>query len=213
MNESEIKNIVEKFIIDNNLAAKITNFENSDDWNTVDVEVERKDYDRALICDYNCNFSIRFQQKIPELIGAEIGDLVLIFNEYHATDEESDVGLVSAKYTEENGNVYYGCRYIKIALNNTFVSNIYDFELSEENYGGYPTGFLKVLTSEEAINHLQLQLKSALEEELKKAKTKFDNSMKNLPNLVASLGQAKRVKCDKLDVDEIHFPLVLNIRK
>jgi len=205
---TEIETTVLGIIKENNLDAKLVGHENdyNDDWHTVVVEVDRKDYDRAVILD-SCfdSYSIRWIQRTPALVGAEVGDLVLIYHHCHADDEDSDIGLVSAKYVEEDGGVYYGCRYLKIGLNNSFLSGHYDFELTAENYGGYPVGFLRVLTPQEAEVFLRKQLDVAFQEEMKAVKSKYERSTKNLSSLVASLSDARRVKCEKMELNDSHL--------
>jgi hypothetical protein len=209
MNETEVRATVQKIIEENSLEASIIDCdqEYEDTHWTVIVEVARKDYDRVSFIDsYRDNFHIRWKQKIPPLVGAEIGDFVLIFASHSASDSESDVGLVSSKFTEENGSVYYGCRYIQIGLNNQFVNQMYDFELTDETYGGYPEGFLKVLTTEEVKQHLKNQLEIALKKELESAQTKFDRSVKGLPDLVATLQGTTKIVCDKIELRTRDYP-------
>lgn len=215
MNETEIKAVVQKLIVDNNLAAEIIECEIDDGYCSVEVEVKREDYERAIMVrdDFSGNYSIRWRQKVPPLVGAQVGDFVLLFSDYHSTDEDSEVGLVSAKYTEENGDVHYGCRYIKIGLHDNFVNNLYDFELTAEDYGGFPTGFLRILTPEETQNHLQLQLDVAVKAELETAQFKYEKSTKALPSLIAALKTGKKVACEKIDLKEVHMPFSLSIKK
>lgn len=201
MQEDEITTAVEKFITLNTLDAKVVEAEfiGGDEYCTVRVEVAREDFERALTLDsWGKGYSIRWQQRTPILVGAEVGDLVLIYNDSRAQNE--DVGLVSSKFTEENGAVYYGCRYIKLGLNNQFVNSLYDFQLTQENYGGFPKGFLKVLTAQETIEYLRAALLYAYEQKQKAVQAKFERSGKKLEDLVSFLGTAKKLKCDKIDL-------------
>lgn len=214
MDESEIRIVVDKLIADNNLVAEIIDFENYEgDHTTVRVGVDRKDYERAIMVDgYFDGFSVSWRQKAPPLVAAEVGNFVLIFDEHHAQDGDSDVGLVSTKYVEESGDVYYGCRYIKIGLDNSFINHMYDFELTEENYGGFPTGFLKVLTAEEAQAHLSKQIEVAAKKDFEALQAKLERSTKGLPKLIAALGVVKKVKCDRIELDD-DLPFSLSVKR
>lgn len=212
MNDLEVRAAVTKIIEENNLDAQIVSCEceHDDTQLTVRVEVDRKDFNRAIMLDgYFDTYSIRWQQKTPALVGAEVGDLVLIYSDHCADDNDSDIGLVSSKFTEENGDVCYGCRYIKIGLNDRFINSLYDFELTTENYGGFPVGFLKVLTPQEAQDFLSKQLDAALKNELAAAQDKYDRSTKNLGSLIENLGKTKRIKCEKIELQEGSFILSL----
>lgn len=205
MTETEIRAKVEAFIASNNLDAKIVECEREDGWWSVTTEVGRADYDRIFSLEdaWFSDFSVRWRQRTPELVSAEVGDLVLIYSEHDGNDEDSDVGLVYSKFTNENGEVYYGCRYIQIGLDNQFINRLYDFAISKEDYGGYPTGFLKVLTKEETIAHLRRQLEVALKKEQEATKTKFERCNKVLKELITALGEGKRVQCEKLELEEL----------
>lgn len=215
MEKAEVELAVNKIIADNSLDAAITecetDYEDGSHWR-VEVAVARSDFDKALMLDaYADEYSVRWRQKPPPLVPAKLGDLVLLFSEYSSTDEDSDVGLVSTVYTDEKGEVCYGCRYIKIGLNDNFVDRHYDFEISEENYGGYPTGFLKVLTPEEAQQHLNRQLDEAFEKEKLSVEAKYENSKRQLPGLIESLQKFEKMTCESLEVDE-YLPFSCKVR-
>lgn len=203
MNETEIIAAVNDIINENNLSAVITETEYDDGFYVVEVEVDRKDFRRANeLENFFDTYRIRWAQKTPKLVPAEVGNFVLIYSEHESSEAEAAVGLVSAKYTEENGQVYYGCRYIKISLNNMFANSMYDFELTEENYGGYPKGFLKVLTSEELKNHIQNQLQVAFEAELKSVEALYKRSTENLDRVISLFSKTKLVKSEQIELDE-----------
>ena len=212
MQEQEVRSIVNKIIEENALDATIVKceFEDVEMGFEIVVEVARKDYDRVFTIN-NGDLFISWRQRQPEFVGAEVGDFVLIYSEHVATDAESEVGLISSKFTEEDGSVYYGCRYIQIGLDNTFVNHLYDFELTKEDYGGYHKGFLKVLTAEEVISHLKNQLKVAKEKELQDTQVKFERSVNSLPKLIDSLKNVKKVQCEKVSLDNIHLSFSLKI--
>lgn len=207
MEKAEVELAVNKIIADNSLDAAIvecdTDYEDSSHWR-VEVAVARSDYDKALMLDiiYCDEYSVRWRQRTPPLVPAQLGDLVLLFSECSSADEDSDVGLVSTVFKDEKGEVCYGCRYIRIGLNDNFVDRHYDFEISEENYGGYPTGFLKILTPEEAKQHLDRQLDEAFEKEKLAVEAKYNNSKKQLPGLIEALQKFEKMTCEKLNVEE-----------
>jgi len=208
MEKLEIKSAVDKIIADNNLDAKIIEIDEDEGFCSVVVEVDRKDYERSRKIQNFDSFIVSWRQKVPKLVGAEVGNFVLIYNEFTSSDSESDVGLVSSVMTEENGDVSYGCRYFKVSLNN----NYYEFELTQEDYGGYKTGFLKVLTEKEIETHLLDTLDSDLKNELVAVQNKYVHSVNMLPKVIAALGEAKRVNCIKIDVEKI-FQSGLSIKK
>ncbi len=219
MTEKEVKEVVTKLIADNNLDAEIVEIEYDDgDFWTARMEVARNDFERANILwriesenPGADRVSLRWQQRTPELVGAEVGDLVLCYCEHYSTDIESDVGLVTAKFTDD-GAVQYGCRHIH-TLGNHWIDHHYNFELTSENYAGYQTGFLKVLTPEEAQNHLLAQLQLGMEKELADMKKKYEDSVKSLPSLLAGLTSGKKVNWERMDTDSISFGLGLSVKK
>ncbi len=192
--EEEVELAVKKWCADNNLPYNV-----QIDEDIVYVEVERKDFDRALELDrWFDEFSIQITQKIPDLVQANVGDLVLIFNEYKTSDDY--VGFVSSKFTEPDGSVYYGCRYILLGIGNSFLSSSYDFELTEENYGGYPSGFLKVINTEEAFEILNSKIDIAFEKATIDLKEKYSRSKEDVNNLFRSLKEEKVIKCETVNI-------------
>lgn len=211
----ECVKIVNGIIKENNLNAEVISSELEDETLKITVEVACEDYNRVFSLEnYFDNFQILWRQKTPVLVSAEIGDLVLIYDNYTAIDDDCDIGLVSSKNIDDKGEVYYGCRYINIALNNSMVNNLYDFEVTGEDYGGFKTGFLRVLSSEEAIDLLKKQLDKALEKEIYSAKIKHEFSVKNLPKLIDSFKcHWRHIKCDMIELDEESFPCSVDFKK
>ena len=212
--QTAVKTTVEAFIREHNLDAKIIGFEDWDEWPRIRVEVAREDYEKIFSVDcFFDDFSVQWEQRVPPLVGAEVGDLVLVYEAHSSKDEDSDVALVSAKFTSEDGSVCYGCRHIQIGLNNQFVNDMYDFELTQDNYGGHPEGFLKVLTPQEAVEHLRRHVKIAQERELANVQSKFERTDGALETLTASLGKTKKVQCEKVEFDDHSMPFSLKIDK
>lgn len=215
--EDQVRALVEQFIM--NLDARIVYIENEDgaDWWTVEVEVARKDYDAARGMWYPTQIppfiSVQFRQKVPKLIGANVGDLVLVYDKHCGNEEDSSIGLVSSRFVNEGGEVYYGCQHLQISLNNRWVNGHYDFELTQENYAGYPEGFLKVLNKNEAILHMKRLLDKALDAELKKATSTHERISKNLDPFLTSLTSLKKIQSEKIDIDSLETPFYLSIKK
>ena len=191
---SLVKSIIDKNELDANILRYVEEYE---DYGHVDVEVKREDYEKALMIDcFFDNFSIHWHQQKPEMLMPEVGDLVLIWDQHSFNDENSDIGLISSKF-EQNGEIHYGCRYIFPSLNNEFLSNTYDFHLTEENYGGDHISFLKILNQEEAISHLTHILERSLEDAIQEAKNQFECSLNQLPKLLNCFSEGTKINCDK----------------
>lgn len=204
MTRSDVTELVNSIIKSNNLSAEIIEIDEHDHpFLNVIVEVDRSDFVRAsTIENFYGTYRISWQQKTPTLVPANVGDLVLVFNEREATDAESDIGLVSAKYTREDGSVYYGCRHLKFSLNKMFVNSMDDFELTYENYSGHPIGFLKILTPEEMKEHLRKQLLLALDKEIETVLARFNRSTANLDKLISFLTNTKLIKSEHIELDK-----------
>ena len=212
--ENQVRQTVKQILQENNLKAEIRSCElDYETFYRVEVEVDRQDYDRAFTINHiQDNFSIAWCQKTPQLVPAEPGNFVLIYDDYTPNDDESPIGLVSSKFINEKEEICYGCRYIQIALDNQWLDRIYNFGLTQENYGGYPTGFLKVLTPQETLNHLQQKLRTALKKEIETANVKYERCTQKLPDLIQALSNTQKVKSEKIEIaDYTDFLLSLKI--
>ncbi len=207
-------NMINKFIEENKINAEISEIDlDNEGYGTIEVLVDRKDYSKIQSMDGNLNnYLITWKPKTPPLIHAEVGDLVLVFNEYSYNEEQDDVAFVSSKFVKNKGDICYGCRYIKIGLDNNFLDQMYDFEVTDENYGGLPTGFLKVLTPDEAMKHLNKQLEVALIKEFEALQVKFDRSIKQIGPLFDTFAKikSKKITCQKIDVEDLQY--LLNVK-
>lgn len=190
--EDEVRAEVQKIIDENKLDASIVGIDSFDFHPVVTVEVARSDFGRAQKL-YICpsDFGIFWEQRQPPLVGADVGDLVLIYNKN--SDFDNEVGFVSAKYTREDGTVYYGCRYLLVKLGDHYMNGLYDFKFSKEDYGGYKEGFIRVLDQQEAIDFLQKQLDLALKEEQERIQKLYKRSSENLKSVISCLNDCERV--------------------
>jgi len=104
-----------------------------------------------------------------DLVPAKLGDWVLIYSTYHDEDEWH-VGLVTS-VRKQGDEKAYGVRHF-------YPSSWLDrptgdddlLAVSEETYGGLPTGFAKVLTEEEALDRIEAQVKREAEDRIEKIK-------------------------------------------
>ena len=222
--EDDIRALVQEFIM--NLDAKIISIEKdseceSDNYWTVNVEVSRKDYPTAQTMWYdNSGYNgsgpyihVRLEQADPPLVQANVGDLVLIYSSHCGTDEESSVGLVSSKFTDQQGTTFYGCKYLQFNMDNRWITSTYDFEFTQEDYGGYPQGFLKILTKEEAVVHLQRSLDAAYKKEMEDKAKSYERMSKNIEPLLSSLADIPKYQCEKIDLEEVELPYYLSLKR
>lgn len=219
--EDEIRGLVEEFIM--NLDAKIVSIEQdseSDECWSVKVEVSRKDFSTAQTMWFDNPKEGRyihliFEQEEPALVPANVGDLVLVYSSHCGVDEESSIGLVSSKFTDKEGKFFYGCKHLQFNMDNRWINSIYDFEFTAEDYGGYPEGFLKVLTKDEAVRHLQRLLDVAYKKEMEDKAKSYERMSRNIEPLLNSLSSENvpKYQCEKVDLDEAELPYYLSLKR
>lgn len=102
--------------------------------------------------------SVRLTVDATPLVEADVGDFVLIHSAYADSEEDLPVGIVKSVYDGPEGRCY-GCSYIipRTKIDQYSIQNML-FEITEEDYGGYPVGFYKVLTKKEALDAIQRQV-------------------------------------------------------
>jgi|SRR5581483_5218485 len=198
------KTKVEDFLKKHNLDAYITSIDDdeSDFWVTVYVSISYEDYERALEIDYTdelTNISIAWDQRSPILVPANVGDFVIPFLK-HGSKKEPSVGIVTSVNKYDDGEVYYGCSFILFVLDNDFINKIYDFSLSEEDYAGYHTGFIKVLTEEEVIEILNKTIEDGYKAELERIETIKKKSQERLPQMVKSFKNYEVILSEKIKI-------------
>jgi hypothetical protein len=166
-----------------------------DDYPTYNVWVprdQRLDLERKLL-DVDCgNFSVHFKQLTPQLVHAEPGQLVRVYSEYHATDEESALGVVTSK-REVNGITVYGCSHVQVAIGSMFNSSTYAFHVTHEAYGGYHRGFLKVIPPEELLVILTRMIENGHKSAVGKADAMRETALQQVGGFVKMICERGRV--------------------
>lgn len=161
--------------------------------------------------DVRCeNFSVRLHQITPPLVGAEPGQLVRIYCERETEDDESAVGIVTSKQVID-GQTVYGCSYIQIALGNSYVNDIYAFHLTQENYGGYHPGFLKVIDAEELTRAVEKMIADGHKKAVERADSMRDTALRGLPEFVATLQKGKTNQVTRWNLDEEDTPSGISV--
>ena len=145
---------------------------------------------------------IEFKQTAPEKIPAKVGNFVLIYSDFKASDEECSVGLVTSSHLID-GVVGYGCSHLQ--LEKSFSSDSYSSGkviLTDETYGGYQSGFLKILTKEEVIDHLKKRCVKKYEETLQTVMKRHQSMMEKIPKAIEEIVTAG--KPEEIDVYSFH---------
>lgn len=92
------------------------------------------------------------------LIHAELGDYVLIHDDYHRAQEDFHVGIVTSIFGVGNKR-RYGVRHLVCRHRIEMPSLRGILELTRDDYGGHPKGFLRVLSEQEAIRQVRRQVR------------------------------------------------------
>lgn len=159
-------------------------------WNDNVLLVNAKDYDVvfAYLCPpyTNLNFSggelFNFTIQLKTYAEANVGDFVLIFEENWA-HEQMRVGLVSGILQNPSEDQYkYEVQEIRICGESTPHPVAY-FALEEI----FVPGFLRVLTSEEAKNHLRNLAQRIYEEEAKSLEIEKTCCLANVSQVIDKL--------------------------
>lgn len=216
----DLKSSVEEFIKQNNFEDAYFEIEESYDdsnvdneykWLNIDIYVKRHDYLRAIELNHTFqNCSVQWWQITPELVPAKIGDFVLIFDKHESEDEKSSIGIVTE--VVQGNPIRYGCSYFRSTLDHCFgtSSRIYDFELTAPNYGGYKTGFLKVLSKDEFKARLLEEINYNHSKEIKAIAARKDRCVSRLNEVVENLATVECLKIQKIQFNDMSFLLVDN---
>ena len=97
----------------------------------------------------------------PKLVPAKLGDLVLIYTDWEYSERDFPVGIVTS-VLKQGKKVCYGCRYIIPTDRYLDRNEMAEIKFSEEDYGGNPPGFYKVLTRDEAIEQVSRQARESI---------------------------------------------------
>lgn len=147
-------------------------------------------YEKSQNLLYNDNFLIKYNinisQEVPKLVGAKVGDLVLLFDKYSTIESESEIAIVS----DINSDGKYSCHYIKMVFGDRFTKTLscfHEFYITKDDYGGLHDGFLKILSYKDLINLFEIKIKKMYEQELKRVESQKYKTQKGLPKLVEFL--------------------------
>ena len=121
----------------------------------------------------------------PKLVPARLGDFVLIYNEWEGSPEYLPVGIVTSVFKQGKKSCY-GCRYIIPANPHLRATDLdeTEIEISEEDYGGYPPGFYKVISREEAIERVAKQVRESIAKKVEKLQKAAQEAEANVKRLV-----------------------------
>lgn len=129
---------------------------------------------------------IRILPVAPKLVPARLGDFVLIYDEWKVSPKHFSVGIVTAVF-KQGKKTCYGCRYIiptDSHLRPLDCLNEMEVEISEEDYGGYPPGFYKVISREEAIERVAQQVRDSVAKKVEKLQKAAQEAEANVGCLV-----------------------------
>jgi hypothetical protein len=153
-----------------------------DDYRKVTDEWYKKDTwkeEQRLSALSGGEFEIRIRLKaiVPPMLPAKLGDFVLVFNDWDRSEEELPVGIVTS-IIRNGGLTCYGCRHIvtkdKLTGNLSDVGNPL-VGLTNENYGGYPVGFCKIIPEEEAIARVTKMVGLEMEKRILECRENLDS--------------------------------------
>lgn len=123
---------------------------------------------------------------VPKLVSAKVGDFVLIHNDRNTSEEDCEVGIVASEM-EHNRNTFYGCRYILINIGDrSDRDSVFPLTLTEEDYGGYLRGFLRVLTPTEAGKYLKKKAQKLHDKEIVSVGEKLNRVNDSITSLIAN---------------------------
>ena len=114
---------------------------------------------------------VHIKSRVPKLVSAKLNDIVLVYAEYADSEDDLDVGVVTAVHETSEGTCY-GCRHFSLKPASIF--GFGEVELTQEDYGGHPVGFYRVLTREEGLALLTKQIKREMAKKIEDAKERMD---------------------------------------
>lgn len=169
----------------------------------VEVEVAREDLPRALsLGQVSPDFYVAFKNETPELVHAQVGDIVMIPDRYALDIDDCRVGIVSSK--TDSG---YRCCEIQLTLGDQWHKPTpYRIVFTGDDYGGVHQGFLKVLSRDELQTLLLKKLDKARDKVVKTVETLYQDSVKIIPEFCRFLGTMKRATWESVYFSEDDFP-------
>lgn len=133
--------------------------------------------------------NVMVNQETPTLVPAEPGDFVRVYSEYEGDDSESPIGIVTSRRTLD-GVTVYGCSYLRQSLGNQYVSSVYTFHLSTENYGGWHRGFLVVMTPAEVKAALAAAIDRAADQIIADTEVRRERDKMQIDGLLEHIASA-----------------------
>ena len=130
-----------------------------------------------------CN--IHFKSRTPPLFPAKLNDLVLVYTDFASGEDDLAVGVVSSVHETADGTCY-GCRH--------FEPPDYswrDIKMTEEYYGGWSTGFYRVLGREEGIALVAKQLRKKLQDKIDELTKQMGELEPSIAKKLAEMSSAK----------------------
>ena len=129
--------------------------------------------------------------KRTNVTNLEIGDLVLIDSSY---GNDTNIGIITSIH-QKNKKKSFGCSYFIPAFKGEVLPKKHPYSseifITEENYGGYHSGFAKKLTSEEADLIFAEQINKKYQKELKELTEDMQSMTKYSTKLFEELKNKK----------------------
>ena len=144
--------------------------------------------------------SVFIKPQTPKLVSANLGDFVIIWCEWKTSEDELPVGVVTSVITSPDGKRRYGCRYIIPADRWTSTSDRV-YSISNDNYGGHPAGFYKVISKEEAIARAAREIRQEYKERFERVQEDLDALETDLETAVGCFQHV--IKTTSLSAEEI----------
>jgi hypothetical protein len=134
-------------------------------------------------------FDVRIKATPPPLVPANMGDFVLCWYEHTHDDDDLNVGLVTAIYETQDGKKIYGCRHITPtrSWNRDVTSRL--FTVTEDNYGGRPGGFYKIISKDEALDRAEAKVRAEAKEQMERLNEDLETLREDMAAAVGSFSK------------------------
>jgi len=146
--------------------------------------------------------SVMFEPMVPKMVDANLGDWVLIYSDYKDKDEWP-VGVVTSIRRQGNKKAY-GVRHVcPISWLDNVIGYDQIVKLSEEDYGGLPIGFVKVLSEEEALSIIEKNVRKEAEKRIEKIREAIPKIAEVVRGMKKSYG--KKVTIERLQKEDLRL--------
>jgi hypothetical protein len=122
----------------------------------------------------------------PVLVPAEVGQFVRVYQEREDNDDASPLGIVVSKQ-QVNGVTVYGCSHIIASISDGSYDMLWEFRLTGESYGGYLTGFLKIVPPEEVLDVMYQKIEEGYTKAIDQINKRRSNAITGIPDLIKML--------------------------